>query len=158
MIYNNLHFDIDSETWRSVIRRNGQPDLIPSETPLLDFCAKHSLPITNTFKHQRLEVAGWWLISREREIWDFLPQINGTKGWVNGYELSEGSLGHKKYLLPRWLLFLNCDQAWQSIFLRLLLNSSPLDILVWNHFYFGLIFSSYCKSELINYQALVWLT
>ncbi|TWW68218.1 hypothetical protein D4764_19G0000160, partial [Takifugu flavidus] len=56
----NAHISSDSVIWRSVIGKNGLPDLNPSGVLLLDFCARLRLSITNTlFRHKGVHMCTW---------------------------------------------------------------------------------------------------
>lgn len=49
----NAHIANNSVTWKGVIGRNGLRNRNLSGALLVDFCANHSLPITNTmFEHK----------------------------------------------------------------------------------------------------------
>ena len=55
----NVHVGNDSETWRAVIGRNSLPHLNLIGVQLLDFCASHSLSITNMFSLNSVHKCSW---------------------------------------------------------------------------------------------------
>ncbi len=63
--YFNVHVENDSDTWKDVIRRNGNRDFNPHGRLLLDFYSSGSLSIMNTFfQHKDIHKYTWHKLQR----------------------------------------------------------------------------------------------
>ena len=89
----NAHVGNDTDTWNSVIGRNGDAHLNPNGEALLEFCSGNALSIMNTyFKHKDIHKYTWYRDAlAQRSLIDFFIVSSEIKRYVQDVRVKRGA-------------------------------------------------------------------